>query len=227
MRLIAYTRVSTRKQAESNLSMEAQRRKCMQFADLHEHQIVASYSDAGASAKTLERPGLSQVLEMLRAGQADGLLVAKLDRLTRSVMDLGCLLRDYFSDGQYALMCVADSIDTTSATGRLVTHVLMSVSQWEREVIAERTRDAMAELKVQGKRRSRWAPYGYTFNAAGGVVEHEVEQKTLHLMCAMSQDGAGPTSIAACLTGMGLFNRSDKPWTKQGVSRVLNAQKEA
>src|SRR5260370_7747777 len=76
---------------------------------------------------------------MLRAGQAEALLVVKLDRLTRSVVHLGQLVEDYFADGKWALLSVGEQIDTRSAAGRLVLNVLASVSQWEREAIGQRT----------------------------------------------------------------------------------------
>src|SRR5437016_11112071 len=80
---------------------------------------------------------------MLKVGEAEALLVVKLDRLTRSVVDLGTLVERYFAPGKAALLSVGEQIDTRSAAGRLVLNVLASVSQWEREAIGERTATAM------------------------------------------------------------------------------------
>ena len=90
---IVYCRVSTDKQAESGLSTCAQRDKCMQYAELYNVDVVNLFFDKGFSAKTLERPGLNAALRELKLGNANALLVMKLDRLTRSVTDLGFLLR--------------------------------------------------------------------------------------------------------------------------------------
>lgn len=91
-RTIAYVRVSTDKQAEKGVSLEAQRAKLAAYADLYDLDVVEVVVDAGVSAKTLQRPGLTRALDMLRKGAADALLVVKLDRLTRSVRDLGELV---------------------------------------------------------------------------------------------------------------------------------------
>jgi len=136
-------RVSTEQQADQGVSPDAQRAKLEAYAQLYELDLVAVIIDAGVSANTLDRPGLQQALGMLRKGQATALLVMKLDRLTRSIKDLSLLLERYFAK-RYALMSVADQVDTSTAAGRLVVHVLMSVAQWEREAIGERTREAVA-----------------------------------------------------------------------------------
>ena len=88
-RAVGYIRVSTDKQVDHGVSLEAQRTKLEAYAALYDIELVAVIVDAGVSAKTLQRPGLQQALGMLRHGEADALLVAKLDRLTRSVKDLG------------------------------------------------------------------------------------------------------------------------------------------
>uniref|UniRef100_UPI003983C2EA recombinase family protein n=1 Tax=Gemmatimonas sp. TaxID=1962908 RepID=UPI003983C2EA len=150
-RVVCYARVSTLGQAEGGVSLDAQVAKLRAFAEATDLEVVDVILDAGASAKTLDRPGLQRALAMLNGGEADGVLVTKLDRLTRSVRDLGDLVDRYFSS-KFALLSVADSIDTRSASGRLVLHILGSVSQWERESTGERTKEALREVKRQGGR---------------------------------------------------------------------------
>ncbi len=101
-RTIIYARVSTEAQADSGLSLEAQRAKAEAYASIYDLTIVDVIVDAGESAKSLVRPGLQRALAMLRSREATALLVVKLDRLTRSVVDLGCLISEYFSTGQLA-----------------------------------------------------------------------------------------------------------------------------
>jgi site-specific DNA recombinase len=148
MRVVGYVRVSTDKQAERGLSLEAQAEKLQQYAALYELELVALDVDRGASAKTLKRPGLQDALDRLEAGTAEGILVVKLDRLTRSVRDMGELIERYFR--QYSLMSVSEQIDTRTAAGRMVLNILATVSQWEREIISERTSEAMQYRKTQG-----------------------------------------------------------------------------
>ena len=133
----------------------ARRARCAErsraaYAQLYDLEVSEVIVDTGESAKSLDRPGLQRALAMLKAGEADALLVVKLDRLTRSVRDLGHLVEKYFAPGKAALLSVGEQIDTRSAAGRLVLNVLASVSQWEREAIGERTATAMQHKASQG-----------------------------------------------------------------------------
>ena len=103
----------------------------MAYAALYELDLVAMEVDAGVRAKTLQRPALRQALARLKAGEAEALLVVKLDRLTRSVQDLGVLVETYFLAGKWSLMSVSEQIDTRTAAGRMVLHILAAVSQWD------------------------------------------------------------------------------------------------
>jgi len=116
---IAYLRVSTEKQADRGVSLDVQRAKLKAYAELYELELVEVIVDAGHSAKSLDRPGLQRALRMLKDGDAEALLVVKLDRLTRSVVDLGTLVERYFAPGKAALLSVGEQIDTRSAAGRL------------------------------------------------------------------------------------------------------------
>lgn len=149
-RVIGYIRVSSEMQANEGVSLAAQTAKLEAWCVMQGAVLVRVEIDAGVSAKTLARPALGRALASLRAGEAGALLVAKLDRLTRSVRDLDTLLSEHFGDGGADLVSVAESIDTRSAAGRLVLNVLASVAQWEREAIGERTATALAHLQSLG-----------------------------------------------------------------------------
>lgn len=129
MQVIGYTRVSTEEQAREGVSLAAQEAKLRAYAELYELDLVEVVIDAGQSAKTLARPGLQAALAGLEGGRAQGLVVAKLDRLTRSVRDLGTLLETYFKS-RFNLLSVADQVDTRSAAGRFVLSLLTSVAEW-------------------------------------------------------------------------------------------------
>jgi hypothetical protein len=137
------------------VSLDAQRAKVKAYAELYDLELAEVIVDAGESAKSLDRPGLKRALGMLKAGEAEALLVVKLDRLTRSVVDLGTLVERYFAPGKAALLSVGEQIDTRSAAGRLVLNVLASVSQWEREAIGERT-CASPIRDLARRRRTGW-----------------------------------------------------------------------
>jgi site-specific DNA recombinase len=152
-KVLGYVRVSTAEQARDGVSLLAQADKIRQFARLHDLDLVDVVDDPGASAKSLDRPGLKAVLTRIAAGEATGLVIAKLDRLTRSVVDLAELVDTFFGGDhpRAQLFSVADSIDTRTAAGRMVLNIIMTIAQWERETIVERTTDAMAHKRKQGE----------------------------------------------------------------------------
>jgi site-specific DNA recombinase len=172
---VGYIRVSTAKQAEQGLSLEAQRAKLAAYAALYDLALVRLEVDAGESAKTLQRPGLQRALKCLKSGQAEALVVVKLDRLTRSVADLGSLIAGYFT--RYSLMSVSEQIDTRSAAGRMVLNILASVSQWEREAIGERTAAAMQYKHARHEYTGGEPPYGWQIGADGIHVEPQGEEQ--------------------------------------------------
>src|SRR5437867_11170364 len=142
MRAIGYVRVSTDKQADHGVSLEAQEAKIRAMAVVQGGDIVELIVDGGESAKDLNRPGMERLLALVDQGRVQTVIIAKLDRLTRSVKDLAELLERFQKRG-VSPVSVAESLDTGSAAGRLVINIMTAVSQWEREAIGERTRDAM------------------------------------------------------------------------------------
>src|SRR3954471_11296030 len=165
MRMIGYVRVSTDRQAEKGVSLEAQEAKIRAMATVQGAELLDVIVDGGESAKSLNRPGLQKVMALVNAGKVDGVIVAKLDRLTRSVKDL-CGLLELLEKRKVALVSVAESLDTGSAAGRLVITIMGAVSQWEREAIGERTRDALRHKSSKGERVGNIA-YGQRLAADG------------------------------------------------------------
>lgn len=131
---IGYVRVSTDRQAEQGVSLEAQEAKIRAMATVQGNELIEVIIDAGESAENLSRPGLARLMQLVGAGAVQAVIVAKLDRLTRSVKDLSALL-ELFEKKKVALVSVAESLDTGSAAGRLVITIMGAVSQWEREAI--------------------------------------------------------------------------------------------
>jgi site-specific DNA recombinase len=221
-RTIAYLRVSTDKQADKGVSLDAQRAKVAAYAALYDLVLVETIEDAGYSAKTLDRPGLARALDMLRRGEADALLVVKLDRLTRSVRDLGELVERHFAPGRAALLSVGEQIDTRSAAGRLVLNVLASVSQWEREAIGERTATAMQHKIALGEFTGGEPPYG--FKVAGDGVQLERDEGEQEVIAAAKELRAASLSlraVSAALAARGLLSRTDRPFRAEQVARMV------
>src|SRR3984957_19395317 len=150
MKAVGYVRVSTEKQADRGVSLDAQAEKIKAMAVVHNAELVEIIVDGGESAKSLQRPGMERLLELVDAKKVQAVIIAKLDRLTRSVKDL-CELLERFERRGVALVSVAESLDTGSAAGRLVLNIMTAVSQWEREAIGERTRDALSHKRRNGE----------------------------------------------------------------------------
>lgn len=227
IRVVGYCRVSTNEQADFGVSLDAQRDKVEQYAKLYDLELVEIITDAGESAKSLNRPGIQRALAMLRDGQADGLVIAKLDRLTRSVRDWQELIDDYFCErAGKQLFSVADSIDTRTASGRMVLGILMVVAQAERELIGERTKAALQHKIRNGERAGRLR-FGYDLAGDGKTLIPNVrEQQALCLMRELREDEWPLRAIAEELTRQGFKTKDGKPWSHNSVSFVLKRFKD-
>lgn len=218
-RTIAYLRVSTEKQSTEGVSLEAQRKQVEAYASLYGLDLVAIVVETG-SAASLDRPGLAGALADIAAGKADALLVTKLDRLTRSVKDLGHLIESTFAKA--ALMSVSEQIDTRTAGGRLVLNVLASVSQWERETIGERTSAAMQHMKASGEYTGGKVPFGKRV-VDGKLVDAEDETEAARVARELKSAGRSLRCVSSELAARGIVSRTGRPFDAKQVARMLSA----
>ena len=219
---VAYIRVSTEQQAEQGVSLDAQRAKLTAYAALYDLDLVAVEVDAGVSAKSLDRPGLQAALAALRGGHAEALLVVKLDRLTRSVRDLGDLVEGFFANGRWSLMSVSEQIDTRTAAGRLVLNVLASVAQWERESTGERTSAALQHKAAQGEFTGGHVRYGFRLaDDAKTLVPVLAEQKVIAEARKLRAAGLSLRLVADELTRRGFKSRVAKPFGAKQVRTMV------
>jgi site-specific DNA recombinase len=223
VRVAGYARVSSEDQARDGVSLDAQREKVRLYAGLHGLDLVDVVTDAGVSAKSLDRPGLSRVLGLLDSGGAAGLVVFKLDRLTRSLGDWSALIDRYFGErGGRSLMSVSESIDTRTAAGRMVLNIMMTVAQWERETVVERTRTAMSFKRSRSERISRFVPYGYRLEPDGRTLTPDpAEAAALGEMRAWRAEGRPLRWIAAELVRRGVPTRTGVPWSHVTIGKLL------
>jgi DNA invertase Pin-like site-specific DNA recombinase len=237
MRAIGYVRVSTEEQATDGCSLAAQIEKLRAYAALYQIELVDILVERGASAKTLDRPELQKALERLDRGEADGILIPKLDRLSRSVGDWDYLIKNYFGEkAGFQLWSVADAIDTRTAAGRMVLNILMSVAQWERETTSERTRDTLKSKKNRGEKTGGLIPFGYELGAdqvgAGGRAVKTLqpcaaEQEILALIRELRAGGMKLQAIAAELERRGIARRGVVKWEHTFLSRLLKRDERA
>jgi DNA invertase Pin-like site-specific DNA recombinase len=208
--------------AEKGVSLDAQQAKAKAYAELYDLDVVETIIDAGVSAKTLARPGLERALGLLKTGKADALLVVKLDRLTRSVADLGRLVERYFAPGKAALLSVGEQIDTRSAGGRLVLNVLGAVSQWEREAVGERTSAALQHKAAQGEYIGGDAPYGFRVADDGQHLEpHPPEQALVKEARRLHKSGLSLRAVARELGARGFRTRTGRAFAPVQVQRMV------
>jgi len=145
MRVIGYLRVST---ASQEHGIDAQRAAIAGEASRKGWQ-VQFIEDAGRSGKSIERPGIQAALEALARGEAEALVVSKLDRLSRSMVDFARLL-DLAANRGWSIIALDLNLDTSTPTGKLVASVMAAVAQWERETIGLRTREGLAAARAKG-----------------------------------------------------------------------------
>lgn len=222
MKAIIYTRVSTDKQAFSGLGLAAQRERCEAYAGLYDFTVVEVIADEGESAKTLDRPGLTRALAMLRDGEADALIVSSIDRLTRSVADFERLIDDHFGCGGSALVSVSEPFRASTATGRLSLRALVAMSQWEREAMGARTKAAMQHKRARLEYTGGRVRYGYRVAEDGrSLVEDETEQRVIEACKAYRAEGLSLRAISARLDDAGFRSRTGRPLSAVTISRIV------
>lgn len=218
---VGYVRVSTGDQVDG-MSLAAQRTKIRQYARLHGLRLLEIVADNGKSAKTFDRVGIQRLLRMLDETEVGTVIVARLDRATRG----GAGALDDFlgrlKKRDVELVSIAENLDTGSASGLLFARLLALIAQWEREIISERTRDALDELRRQGKKISSIPPLGFRF-VRGRVVKDDREAKVIREAKRLRRRQVSIRQIGERLAARGMRTRSGTPYGISGVQRLLAA----
>lgn len=154
MRVVGYVRVSTDEQSDSGAGLEAQRQAIISECKRRGWHLVEVIEDAGFSAKDMKRPGVQEAIRVVESREAAALVVAKLDRLSRSMIDFTALMAKAQKQG-WALVALDCAVDTTTPAGEAMANMLATFAQFERRLISQRTRDALAVKKAQGVRIGR------------------------------------------------------------------------
>jgi DNA invertase Pin-like site-specific DNA recombinase len=152
MRAIGYVRVSTTEQGESGAGLAAQRAAIQ--AEAARRGWAIEWIEDVASGRDLKRPGMQTALDAMANGEADVLAVAKLDRLSRSLLDFAGLIERATREG-WSLVSLDPAVDLTTPSGRLLANVMMSFASFEREIIGQRTREGLAAKRAAGVRLGR------------------------------------------------------------------------
>ncbi len=210
--------VSTEDQATNGVSLEVQEERLRHYCQSREWQVVKIYRDDGASAKTLDRPALAHLMDDAKTRRFEAVLIFKLDRLTRSVRDLGTLL-EFFERRTIALVSLSESFDATTAVGRLMMNMLGSVSQWEREIIGERTAVALRHkrdhLRVYGE-----TPYGFK-RVGDRLVPDGPELAVVKRIYGLRKDDLTLRAIADTLNHERVRTKKGRKWAAEQVRYIL------
>lgn len=153
LRVLGYLRVSTTEQAANGAGLDAQRAAIAAEAE-RRGWMVQWVEDRGYSAKDLRRPGIREALSVLAAGDADALVVAKLDRLSRSLLDFSGLVEQSRRE-RWQLVALDLGVDTSTPSGEMLANVLASFAQFERRLIGQRTAEALRAKQATGVRLGR------------------------------------------------------------------------
>lgn len=199
LRIVGYIRVSTDEQASSGLGLEGQAAALRRACDYRQWELVEIITDEGVSGSTLHRPGLRHALEMIVTDElADGLIVAKLDRLTRSMRDF-CELVDFFEDAGVSLVMLDPEVDTSAAQGRAMAQVMVAFAELERRMIGDRTKVALAAKRARGESIGRPAIVDRPELAARILQMREQHGMTLQAIADQLTAEGVPTARGAAL----------------------------
>ncbi|HEU4406816.1 MAG TPA: recombinase family protein [Polyangiaceae bacterium] len=233
-RCAVYTRKSTAAGLEQDFnSLDAQREACEAYVRARRGDgwrlLPERYDDGGFTGATLDRPAFQRLLEDVDAGKVDLVVVYKVDRLSRSLLDFARVMERLGRAGA-AFVSVTQNFSTADAMGRLTLNVLMSFAEFERSMIAERTRDKIAASRRRGKWTGGPVPLGYDV-AGGKLVVNELEAVVVREAFALYREEKSAFLVARALNARGRrtkgrlgeddVRRPGPRWTKVAVLRVL------
>lgn len=220
MRTAIYARVSTQERAEEGYSIKAQLERLQAYATSQDWQVVKTYVEDGQSAKDMKRTVLARMMDDMKEGMFDCVLVYKLDRLTRSVLDLYTML-NYFEKYNVKFKSAAEVYDTTNAMGRLFITLVAALAQWERENLGERVRMGMHQKAKEGKWTVSLTPIG--FDKENDLLKiNEVEAAIVKEVFNLYLSGKyGVGKVAKILNQRGIKTKSNSNWNFASVHYVL------
>ena len=221
--------IYSRKSSEEGLEMEfnsldAQRDACSAYIASQRSEgwveLAEHYDDGGISGATLERPGLKRLLADIEERRVDVVVVYKIDRLSRALMDFAKLI-DVFDRNDVTFVSVTQAFNTTTSMGRLTLNILLSFAQFEREVIGERIRDKFAASRRRGMWMGGYVPLGYVVKDRK-LVLNEPEAEIVRMIFERFVEVGSATAVARALTAEGVRTRKERLIDKGFLYKLLN-----
>ena len=217
-----YIRVSTEMQTDGN-SLSTQETRLHRYVAQREWIVGKVFIEAGLSAKNTKRPALQQMLKWAKDGKIDVVLVDKVDRISRNLVDLLNLIGDLRIWG-VAFVSASQSFDTSTSAGNLMLNVLGSVAQFEREIIGDRVRENMMERARKGLWCGGIVPFGYRVNAKTKALE--VRAKEVERVKAIFAEFLRTRSLSGTchkINSAGRVTRRGKAWSLVSIRRILSS----
>ena len=221
---VGYLRVSREEQARDGVSVEVQRARITAYAAAKGLHLSMIYADEGISGKELSRPGLRRLLDLCARGHIAHVIVWKLDRLTRRTRHLLTLVEDLFLARGIEMHSVSESLDTATPHGRFVLTLFGGLAQMEREVIAERTRGALAWKRENGLPTSHPR---LGFRSLGKRTPMEPVRDELEIVrriLVLHEHGRSYRSIAAGLNADAVQTKRRARWHHTTIAKVVAAR---
>jgi DNA invertase Pin-like site-specific DNA recombinase len=224
LRCVVYTRKSTDEGLEKEFnSLDAQRESCEAFIASQRSEgwvlVPDRYDDGGVSGGTLERPALKRLLADIEGGLVDVVVVYKIDRLSRSLMDFAKLVQT-FDAHEVTFVSVTQSFNTTTSMGRLTLNILLSFAQFEREVIGERVRDKIAASRARGMWMGGPVPLGYRVENRKLLVDEPAAATVRRVFEGFAEIGSGKR-LLPILREEGLVTKTGRPFDKGALYKLL------
>lgn len=224
LRCAVYTRKSTDEGLEKEFnSLDAQREACEAYIASQRSEgwvlVHDRYDDGGVSGGTLDRPALKRLLADIEAGLVDVVVVYKIDRLSRSLMDFATLVQA-FDEHDVTFVSVTQSFNTTTSMGRLTLNILLSFAQYEREIIGERVRDKIAASRARGMWMGGPVPIGYRVENRKLVVDEAGAATVRRVFEGFAEIGSA-TKLLPVLHAEGLRTKTGRPFDKGAVYKLL------
>jgi len=219
-----YTRKSSEEGLEQDFnSLDAQREACEAYIKSQKHEgwelIKKQYNDGGFSGGTMNRPAFQELLKDVETGEVDIVVVYKVDRLTRSLMDFAKIV-DVFDKHETSFVSITQQFNTTTSMGRLTLNILLSFAQFEREVTGERIRDKFAASKKKGMWINGMPPMGYV--KKDGKLEIELkEAKVVKLIFEKYLEIGTVPELVTYLKENNIHTRSGKNFYKGHLYKIL------
>jgi len=217
MKAIGYIRVSTQKQAEEGISLDAQRAKIEAWCLTNDYELAGIHCDEGISGTKSNRDGL--LAAMAEAGKGTALVVYSLSRLTRSTKDLLAFTEQLDHQGA-DLISLTEKIDTTTAAGKMVFRMLGVLNEFERDQVSERTKAALTHKKENNQVYNH-TPFGY-YRSDDRLMWDKTEQRLIGYVQSKHRRGMSYSAIARLLNKENIPTKLGKQWQPMQVSRLIN-----